>query len=255
MDSDDKKISELTIGTPVLTDLMPYVSNPTTSPETKASYVGNVYLEGWSPVVLTWTYASATTITVASGASSLYQKGDKVRFKQGGGYKYGYLVTVADTLLTFFGGSDYSVANSAITDVAISRVENPFGFPLQFNWAASITNLTQGNGVLTAKCKMNGSLVTGRVEFVFGSTSSMGSVPTLVLPITVATYGAITPIGISRMKDATGGNAATGGILTNGIFIVYNGSGTYDVGDTLSSTVPFTWAVSDQLSASFSYFA
>lgn len=42
MDSDDKKISQLVIGTPVVGDIMPYVSSPSASPSTKAAYVENI---------------------------------------------------------------------------------------------------------------------------------------------------------------------------------------------------------------------
>ena len=62
--------------------------------------------DGWMPAEETWTYASATTITVPSGAASKYSKGDKIRLKQGAGYKYFYVVGIADTVLTVTGGSD-----------------------------------------------------------------------------------------------------------------------------------------------------
>lgn len=87
-------------------------------------------LSGWAPANETWEYASATTITVPSGATSRYQKGDKIRLKQGGGYKYFYIVSVADKLLTVTGGSDYTVANAAITDNYYSKAMNPQGWPV-----------------------------------------------------------------------------------------------------------------------------
>src|ERR1035437_3000227 len=37
----------------------------------------NLHLDGWTPVSDSWIYASASTITVPSGAASLYQKGDR----------------------------------------------------------------------------------------------------------------------------------------------------------------------------------
>jgi hypothetical protein len=95
-------------------------------------------LSGWAPAIETWEYASATTITVPSGATSRYQKGDKIRLKQGGGYKYFYIVSVADKLLTVTGGSDYTVANEAITDNYYSKAENPQGFPDWFNWTPTL---------------------------------------------------------------------------------------------------------------------
>jgi len=86
---------------------------------------------GWNGVS-GWSYASATTITVPSGAASIYAVGDQVRLKQGGAYKYFSVVTVADTLLTVTGGSDFSVADLTITDAAFSK-GGGVGHPGWFN--------------------------------------------------------------------------------------------------------------------------
>lgn len=93
-----------------------------------------------------WSYASASTINVPSNATLTIQKGDKVRWKQGAGYKYGVITAVTATLVTIAVNTDYTVANSAITDVAISRMESPFGFPARFNFTPVYTS---GTGTLT----------------------------------------------------------------------------------------------------------
>lgn len=92
---------------------------------------------GWKKAPGSWTYASASTITVTTGAASVYGKGDRIRWKQGGAYKYGVIVTVADTLLTIAVNTDYTVANSAITDIYFSHEANPLGYPHWFNWTTS----------------------------------------------------------------------------------------------------------------------
>ena len=92
---------------------------------------------GWVPVTGAWTYASASTITVPTGAASIYQKGDKIRLKQGAGYKYYYITIVADTLLTVTGGTDFTVANAAISDMYYSKVSNPLDFPHWFAYTAT----------------------------------------------------------------------------------------------------------------------
>jgi len=92
---------------------------------------------GWISASETWTYASATTITVPSDARLKYGKGDKIRLKQGGDWKYYYIIDVAETVLTVTGGSDYTVANAAITDNYYSKVENPLGFPASFTFTAT----------------------------------------------------------------------------------------------------------------------
>jgi hypothetical protein len=93
-------------------------------------------LDGWISANETWTYASATTITVPSGAASKYQKGDKIKLTQTT-VKYFYIISVADTVLTVTGGTDYTVADEAITDNYYSHQENPIGFPHWFNWTPS----------------------------------------------------------------------------------------------------------------------
>jgi hypothetical protein len=161
---------------------------------------------GWTPVYDTWAYASATTITVPSGAASLYQKGDKLRFKQGAGYKYYYIVGVADTVLTVTGGSDYTVANSAITDIAISRAENPFGFPTQFTW----TPVYSGFGSLTfgtvttqlAKFSVRGDTCTVslRASGTTGGVTNNGI--TVTTPLASATDALYFPT--TTVKDTAG---------------------------------------------------
>lgn len=83
--------------------------------------------DGWVGVTESWTYASATTVTVPSDATAKYAPGDKVKFSNGS-TKYFTIQTVASTLLTFTGGSD-TVANSAISAIYYSKVDTPQTFP------------------------------------------------------------------------------------------------------------------------------
>ena len=92
--------------------------------------------DGWTAATGTWTYASASTITVPSGAASIYQKGDRIKLTQTTA-KYFVIVTVADTLLTVTGGTDYTVANAAITSPYYSHQINPVGYPTWFDWTPS----------------------------------------------------------------------------------------------------------------------
>ena len=94
--------------------------------------------DGWQTVSDSWTYASSSTINVPSGAASLYQIGDKIKITQTTN-KYFYVIAVADTLLTVTGGSDYTVANEAITAKSYSHIENPLGFPAFFDYVPVLT--------------------------------------------------------------------------------------------------------------------
>lgn len=100
---------------------------------------GGPLWDGWSLVNETWSYQSTTgtpqrvSVTTPNGAELRYQKGDKIRLKQGGSYKYFYVVDNPNTnTLVLCGGTDYVVANSAITDIYVSKVHNPMGFPADF---------------------------------------------------------------------------------------------------------------------------
>lgn len=94
--------------------------------------------DGWNPVGDSWAYASATAITVPSGAATYYAVGDKIKITQTT-VKYFSVVGVADTLLTVTGGSDYAVANASITDIYVSRDPSPVGFPGYFNYTPAET--------------------------------------------------------------------------------------------------------------------
>jgi len=89
--------------------------------------------DGWEDANETWTYASATTINVPTGAASKYQKGDKIKLTQTT-VKYFFVTIVANTLLTVVGDGAVVVTNAAISANYYSHVENPIGFPGWFSW-------------------------------------------------------------------------------------------------------------------------
>lgn len=113
------------------------------------SYVDNVAetlssADGWISANEEWIYSSETEITVPSGATSKYQKGDKIKLTQGT-VKYFYIIKVEDTTLTITAGNDYTLVNSAITDNYYSKIENPQGFPGKFT--VSDPDLTAGGSL------------------------------------------------------------------------------------------------------------
>ena len=140
---------------------------------------------GWIPAG-TFTYASAVTITVAAGAASIYQKGDKIKLTQAtGGVKYFYIISVADALLTITGGSDYALVSEAITTPYYSHVENPLGFPDWFNY---VPVLTGGNSDLsgydTARFSIKGRTLS--LWFAAITKNMSGSAGTTVVSLPVA---------------------------------------------------------------------
>lgn len=113
-------------------------------------WVSTLLADGWITAGETWTYASASTITVPSGAASRYQKGDRIKWTQTT-VKYGVIVAVADTVLTIAVNTDYVVANAAITDNYYSRIAKPLGYPYWFacaapTWVVAANGLDNGSG-------------------------------------------------------------------------------------------------------------
>jgi hypothetical protein len=212
----------------------------------------------WQPVSLfglyqitdSWSYASATTITVPSGATNLYQKGDKLRLVQSNTTKYFYVIGIASTTLTVFGGSDYSVANSAISDIYLSRQQNPFGFPLYHNYTPStLTTITTGNGTLSCRMRMDGPMTKTWVDFTFGSTSSMGSgAVTCSTPFTL-NVGADALQGRGLILDSGTTRFALFVEISNTLISIYRMivSGSEITRSAFSSTTPMTWTTGDKL--------
>lgn len=99
---------------------------------------------GWQLVSDSWTYASADaptfTITVPTGAASLYGVGMRIKLNQTTD-KYFIITAVADTVLTVYGGTDYTLANAAISSIYVSLMKAPLGFPLDpTKWTVQTTN-------------------------------------------------------------------------------------------------------------------
>jgi hypothetical protein len=197
----NKKITELTDGTPIATDIAPYVSDPGGTPVTKkttfqhiADFIAGLTqtlvgktltsplfkgsIDGWISADETWAYASATTITVPSGAASKYQRNDKIRFQNNdsGTYLYAYIITVADTLLTVIGDV---VPNATLTDNYYSHSENPMGFPHLFSITPAVVGWS-GSPTIVARFS-----ITGRKVFytVYVDGTSNSATKTVALPV------------------------------------------------------------------------
>jgi hypothetical protein len=115
------------------------------------------------------------------------------------------------------------------------------------------TNLTPGNGTVTAKYVQNGKVVNFRVKIQFGSTTSISGSVSVNWPVapasTEAAQGAITTVvfeksGVGPKLGQVNNSAAS---TTKADLLVLNVAGTYTDVALTSSTVPFTWATNDQI--------
>lgn len=105
-------------------------------------------MAGWIAALETWTYASSDTaaggststngvstytFTITGDLTSKYSAGMKIKLTQTSD-KY-FIITKVEhsagtTTVTIFGGTDYTLANAAITLPYYSMVSSPQGFPL-----------------------------------------------------------------------------------------------------------------------------
>jgi len=178
----DKKITALTeVTTLTSDDLFVIVSDPGGTSVTSKISAGNA--AGWIAVRDTWAYASASTITIPSDGTTKYPRCCKIRFKQGGGYKYFVAVTVASTLITVLVNSDYTVANAAITDIAYSLC-SPLDFPGFFNFTTTWGGFFANPATYDAKIMVAGCVATCYMRMDNGTSDA--TTFTFTLPIAPA---------------------------------------------------------------------
>jgi len=103
--------------------------------------------DGWNIVNETWTYSSVDgptgVITIPTDGTTRYSVGMRVRFTQTT-VKYGIITAISATTATVYMGTDYTLANAAISAISYSSQKAPFGFPLSpAKWTVEVTDTTQ----------------------------------------------------------------------------------------------------------------
>lgn len=145
--------------------------------------------DGWSTVKDTLSYSAADRLVMYGDATVKYETGDKLRLKQGAGYKYFYVTGtyyngVDSSYVYVNGGTDYTVANSAVTDVYVSKAETPQDFPNLFNFTSTITGATS----VSQACRFQLCGSVCKFFFRIAGTSDATSFKAL-LPITAKNNG------------------------------------------------------------------
>lgn len=179
------------------------------------------------------------------------------------GHTSSTIVTVANLQISNgILNSNNSVVTANITDAAITPAKLVSGTGSGWTWQSftpSWTNITPGNGTNTGSYIQIGKTVFVKTKFKLGSTSSVGSNPTLALPVTSSSsnYTAdISVVGDVGVLDA--GTAYYRGFIrwssTTAINPLMLGvTGSLITNTTISSTVPMTWATNDELDLFFCY--
>jgi len=207
--------------------------------------------DGWVSANETWTYASATTITVPSGAASKYAVGNHIRWKQGGSYKYGTIKTVADTLITIITNTDYTVANAAITDNYLTGCGTAVGLPGYYNFTPSFSNITIGSGTISSKYRTDGRKIEVSSVFTLAADSAVSADAKINLPVGALNYNAYA--GTTGYLDSSAGTVCFGNIRMDGYYKYYTVASSLIQIGYLSATTPFTWATGDSISLDIVY--
>ena len=223
----------------------------------------SIAADGWTPVTDTFVYVSASSFKIEGvDRTTTYTKGTRIKLTQTSA-KY-FVVTSSsfstDTTVNVTAGTDYTVANAAITSPYYSYDMSPQGYPTSFTYAPSPTNWTVGDGTWTRAIF---SVVDRRVfvslKFTFGSTSAMAGSMAISTPITIGQSGAsdIDVLGVASIRDTGSAmyDATVYYVSSSAVRLYARGAGSTYVGPIgLSSTVPMTWTTNDQFIAEFSYY-
>lgn len=199
------------------------------------------WYNGWISDSNTWTYASPTTFTVNGNVTDLFEKGTRIQLTQTS-VKYFYVVSsvysAPNTTVTITGGSDYSLANAAITATYRSLAERPVGFPFWFNYTAVVSSSSgtiTSYSITTAKFATVGSLAFIRGKFTITDNGTGATSLRITYPITYLDDGQI----------GQGRNMTTGmmlQIVPSGTYLAilqYQNSYPVATGDSVSFSIAY----------------
>ena len=221
-----------------------------TSESTKAYVDNSSWFNGWNLVTETWTRTGNHTFTVAGDLTAKYRKGAKVRYKDGGAYDYGTVISSSysspNTTITLATNTDYVMAAATITDTYISYIENPEGFPPYFTFTPSWQNITVGAGYNSGRFKIQGNIIHLYAKWIFGAGAAITVDARFVLPVAAAVFNE-GYWGQVCFYD----NSATAGFLglirQDGYLKYYAVSGTLITQLYLQATSPFIWETDDAI--------
>lgn len=157
----------------------------------RVTSIANAVADGWiDDSSETWTYASGSgggvaTFTVSGDVRTKYTVGTRIKLTQTT-VKY-FVVTVAPTFaastttVTILGGTDYTLANAAISANYHSYDANPQGYPGWFNFTATFTGVSAQPTVNTARFNVVSRMCTIRVDASSGTSNSTSK--SMTLPI------------------------------------------------------------------------
>lgn len=120
------------------------------------------------------------------------------------------------------------------------------------SWSPSWTNLSVGNGTVTANYSRHGDMVTATIQLTFGTSTSISGNVSVSLPVTADISTALTTA--CRLTD-TGTRQFIGLAVvtgTNSAQLLHTESGN---GGLVNATNPHTWTTTDAMDLTITYLA
>lgn len=157
-------------------------------------------IDGWTLATDTWTYASATTFTIAGvDRTAIFTPGTRIKLTQTSA-KYFVVVSSAfstNTTVTVTGGTDYTLANATITLPYYSYQANPQGYPGWFNYTVTWGGFSSDPTSVTSKFSVVGRMCHVQILPTGVGTSNSQST-TISLPIAAVTRQDGIPGGMAQ---------------------------------------------------------
>lgn len=159
--------------------------------------------DGWVAADETLTYASSTTFTCSATLAANLSTGDKLKLSQTT-VKYFYVVSVSGTTVTVTGGTDYTLANAAITLPFYSKDTSPTGFPEYFAYTPTITSASGSFTSVSAssRFKLIGKTLVSQGSIVITTNGTAASAIFMTIPLTSQSA--------NRMAGCGRGNVVSG---------------------------------------------
>lgn len=149
-----------------------------------------------------------------------------------------------------------SAANFNAMELGIQDLSDALGTGTAWtSYTPTTTNITVGNGTVTAAYARYGKTIFGRFNFTLGSTSAMGTDPKFTLPF--ALRSSSDPILFSGIHIDSGTSEFPLVLIVDSTTTVaarcMNTGTSYGSLAFVSSTVPMAWTTSDGIRVAFTY--
>lgn len=145
----------------------------------------SISINGWNSAATTWTRTGNHSFTVSGDVTSdhKYKKGNWVRYKDGGSYEYGIILSTSysspNTTVNLIPNTTYAMAAATITDNYTSNIINPEGVPSYLSSTPTVNGLTtpvynsqvarfsnMGNGSLFYAARIDITSWAGQTGFI-----------------------------------------------------------------------------------------